>query len=1065
MDMPRSKQSKRKRDDAEPNGGISKKARQEPPTSSVQLTHEPGEGVQKPVNGQTQDQPIIAPRNDAENIEDQVHEGKRSTKRRAHKRGMAAQHSTKHDEGAGKLEEAMRSAIDIDDELDVSVTMQDDSVTQVEQEGKEQTDETEERKQAKKDGKKKRKEEKRVREAEEKQAAGSQRAVERKGALRSTTKAQDDSALVKVTDGKADVPNVGNDTHLRWTLGEPTAGRFLDVDPVFVRDEEGNEYLISAISREVQLLSVDDSLVVRTCSVPTGCSVETFAVSLHGENTVYVALSDGSLLTWDWREDRSVTRPFQSLGDTKALAVATDSATTEERILCLSTYSGHSAVSMDGDSLYTTERDLHSIRVLGNMDYIVAQGPSAVVCATKKRGQGSEAGYVWTELAVGKQVTCFDIRTTAVTSTSKKDRTRQPGLSLAIGNTEGQIHLYENISSAFNEEGRQSLAPPRILHWHREAVKTVKFSRDGNYLISGGKETVLVLWQLQTGKKQYLPHLTSEIERIVVSPEADRYALQMGDNSIMVLSTSELKPVANFAGLQLAAWSQSHPARLHTGATAFLHPQNANEILLTVPGSINDTTARPFLQTFDIQTSRHVSRQALTRNNVTDLNLSPEKTPIIPPDVAHMQISHDGQWLVTIDEWMPPASDLEHLATDEEQLLAERQKRREVYLKFWQWDGEQGLWSLSTRVDAPHDRFADALGWGAGRVLQLATEPNANGFATVGEDGSVRIWRPKTKTRHGVIVTDLQDRAVIEWTCKRMIELPKDDERRADSPMNDGPQKCAPVKACLAYSGDGSMIAVALLTHPNDGTADGPLLHFINVYSGTIAATRAGMIPSSELHALGFLDRYLVAITRRNVQVWDLIDDRLHHHHKIPDAEQTLLAVNPAGGTFAVVVENKVSVYSVTDTQPACKLECESAVAAVLAAGKGGKGYVLVCEDATVRMLSSTGPATGRRFASLPAAQDVSAEPALEAASTSMTEAEVLDLNAAAVKPEITTGTRPLLEETEDDRPVVRPEQLAKIFDVGQSFAMPPVKDMFEAVVDLFGRRPLERNVVMEMEA
>jgi NET1-associated nuclear protein 1 (U3 small nucleolar RNA-associated protein 17) len=41
-----------------------------------------------------------------------------------------------------------------------------------------------------------------------------------------------------------------------------------------------------------------------------------------------------------------------------------------------------------------------------------------------------------------------------------------------------------------------------------------------------------------------------------------------------------------------------------------------------------------------------------------------------------------------------------------------------------------------------------------------------------------------------------------------------------------------------------------------------------------------------------------------------------------------------------------------------------------------------------------------------------------------------------------------------DDRPVVRPEQLASIFDVGTGMALPPVRDMFRSVVDLCARKP-----------
>ena len=53
-----------------------------------------------------------------------------------------------------------------------------------------------------------------------------------------------------------------------------------------------------------------------------------------------------------------------------------------------------------------------------------------------------------------------------------------------------------------------------------------------------------------------------------------------------------------------------------------------------------------------------------------------------------------------------------------------------------------------------------------------------------------------------------------------------------------------------------------------------------------------------------------------------------------------------------------------------------------------------------------------------------------------------------------------LLSEGEDDRPVVRPEQLSSIFDVG-GVALPPVRDMFRDVVGLFARKPRART---EME-
>ena len=50
---------------------------------------------------------------------------------------------------------------------------------------------------------------------------------------------------------------------------------------------------------------------------------------------------------------------------------------------------------------------------------------------------------------------------------------------------------------------------------------------------------------------------------------------------------------------------------------------------------------------------------------------------------------------------------------------------------------------------------------------------------------------------------------------------------------------------------------------------------------------------------------------------------------------------------------------------------------------------------------------------------------------------------------------------TEHDRPAVRPEQLAAIFDTEHSHAMMPVKEMFERVLGLFvgERKPMVAEV------
>lgn len=71
---------------------------------------------------------------------------------------------------------------------------------------------------------------------------------------------------------------------------------------------------------------------------------------------------------------------------------------------------------------------------------------------------------------------------------------------IATGDVEGQIVLWHDFTSKEDVKCTH-------LHWHAHSVSALNFSNDGIYLLSGGEEAVLVLWQLDTGSKQFLPRL------------------------------------------------------------------------------------------------------------------------------------------------------------------------------------------------------------------------------------------------------------------------------------------------------------------------------------------------------------------------------------------------------------------------------------------------------------------------------------------------------------------------------------------------------------------------------
>lgn len=896
-----------------------------------------------------------------------------------------------------------------------------------------------------------------------------------------------------------------------WVLSAPSAGQFVDRDPIFVRDpESGEEFLITANQREVQLLSLKNSLSVRTCLVPDGSIIRCLAPKPYNESDIWIACTNGHLYSWTWTLDDPAVRKSDFESGVWAMV---DSA--EDKLFSVN--KGRKSVLLNGTSLFDTRHPLQDLHVLGDAEYIVALGKHAVIIGRKNESQTNKQNgptYTFIDLPLNEGATCLDTRLAVVANSDRRDPKRQQVLSVAIGNMEGQILLYDDILSIFAKQGKSNSLSPRVLHWHRQKVGAIKFSRDGNYLISGGEETVLVLWQLGTGKKQFLPHLMSEIKKIVVNLEGDKYALQMGDNSIMVLSTSELKPIANFAGLQLIRptaqsagknMKAANPAR--TAAAAVIHPQNSHQLLLSVPStqpkSDNEAAvARPFLQTFDVNTSRHVARQALARNNVTDFNLGPERTPIAPPDVGLLAISHDGQSLATVDEWMPPVPDVSYLSSnDGASIDALRAIRREVFLKFWRWDEAQGLWTLSTRVAAPHGRTeAEKGARGAGTVFQLVAESEvmaaAAGFATVGEDGVVKLWKPRTRRRSGIAVKTTSGNegvdGMVEWSCKRAIELPAYNAtavERVDSPLfapTSALESNAAIAAsststppiCLAFSADGSILA-AIQNPPGPSENRLPILHLIDTRTGNITRTQyiSEVVSSSTykgqsypvvVEAVAFIDPFLVIAARGVVLVYDLVANcALRRRFPIPirHGAITKLAVDHVEGTFAVAVGAKVSVFDPKAMEVEFKTRSGDGTKVVaILSSPAKKGYTLVMEDATVRRLTSTG--LGRRLPLPPTPPPPPKETlGFDSSTGSMKEQEAqisdaLALCAATEKEEEEEEDGPV--EPEDDRPVVQPEQLAEIFDGAQSFALPPVQDMYRAVAQLFGRKPLRLKGVIE---
>ncbi|KAJ2525449.1 NET1-associated nuclear protein 1 [Coemansia sp. RSA 2049] len=292
--------------------------------------------------------------------------------------------------------------------------------------------------------------------------------------------------------------------------------------------------------------------------------------------------------------------------------------------------------------------------------------------------------------------------------------------TLAVGDWRGRIVFWLCLDAEHPGGDDRSVA--RVPHhWHAHRVNAVAFTADGQTMLSGGEEGVLVLWRLATGARDFLPRLGSDILGIAVSPDQAVYAVTLRDNTIRVVSAADRSLVSSLQGLKFA-----QRAGIHSGAAGgeqrrlarlmdpdpfstglVVHPSTRALVLNGEPG---------FLQVFSHAADRHLaSIEVAPFNRVagTSSSLAAER-----PHVDIARFSADGAWMATVDS----------------------RGAGVCFLKFWRLDAASQSYRLVSRIDNPHMR---------GRVRDVAFQPPVRGkgtdslgllCVTTGADRALRVW-------------------------------------------------------------------------------------------------------------------------------------------------------------------------------------------------------------------------------------------------------------------------------------------------------------------------------------
>ncbi|KKA29597.1 hypothetical protein TD95_005276 [Thielaviopsis punctulata] len=877
-----------------------------------------------------------------------------------------------------------------------------------------------------------------------------------------------------------------------WMVSKPAGGRMVDVDPVLTEDQR---FLIVPYTTSIQIYSTADSLLVRRIPITTSnrnAGVVALRQSLIDPEVIWVSCANGSIFKLNWSveaEDATIltttTQSGSSTGlSTLLLSVGAKKTATEVVIVAeaanddlqtrISVYDSELNFSKALLELAPGISRFHTLSALSEVGLLYASAGKRLYIGSPKslEVETLEAlAYDFYNFACQDLVTATDARITQPTRSKKGAKQQDKVIDIAVGCARGPIYFYSDILSRL-QALEQSKTPKEAIqakkmHWHRRAVHAVKWSRDGNYLVSGGSEHTLVLWQLDTNKQSFLPHLTGIIENIVISASGTAYAVHLDDNSVMVLSSAELVPTTYISGIQSAVYT-SNTLKDHLiprigenykfddiDVVSALSPSSPDKLYICVGDGLQATRngSKPYLQTVDLSSMRSIGKQAIARSSLTVNNATPAGGVIVDPEVKHMAFSSDGKWLATVDEWVPPSNSQTDLGNGEDDSEL-RHGRREVFLKIWDAEAPEGenadaSFALVSRINSPHET-SNPEG-----VLDLASDPLNARFATLGRDGVVHIWKARPRQRDGLAVTDDRGKELHTWVCELSVTV---NHRQSTLALHG--IDWARIEGRLSFSDDGSCLVAAF------GAGDQGSIYVIDAHTGEVRYAWDDLWRGS-LHGLQLLGPYVIVLSH-DLRVFDMVSDSLLYG--LPLTKTTNLdsatgaanlAIDRVSRHFAVsfrhAAGSELLVFSPESMEPLLSHHFDSRIASLSASVEPHTSGFLVLDD-EAQVFTVYQPSNDAALVVARSLDDMQLD-VTEEEPVSLVNGEILDVSDDEEEIEAETAGNAMEidgddEETSAHPVVISHHQLADIFDAAPAYAMAPMEDIFRKVASLLANKP-----------
>ncbi|OJT02754.1 WD repeat-containing protein 75 [Trametes pubescens] len=671
------------------------------------------------------------------------------------------------------------------------------------------------------------------------------------------------------------------DAEEAWSWKSLTDSSASRVPPIFTKD---GSYFFSAAGPSVKIHSVATGEVVSTLTPPltsvsgaTGSSAQSDVVTAailnpHNPFQLITGSLDGYVRVWDFLDASllqtiNIAQPIFHLTaherfrehvfvaaarPTKKKTSKAHVATAEDNVAVLRVAFKPTAATAGAQVQTSSEvvgvgktRSTTGLAISPSGAWLVATaGHKAYVCQTADLKGG------FTKFVSPERLTCLAFHPSEE--------------YFATGDATGCIRLWYclNESIAIKTSGVEKTAQTTTLHWHAHAVSSLTFTPNGAYLLSGGEESVLVIWQLHTGKKEFVPRVGSPIVHVALTNNGgeEEYLLGLADASFVFVRASTLKIARSIARIKLDP-AISHDRPSTSTAPLAIHSLSSTLIL---PSSHPSS-----LQTFSPSTSTLLSELEVSPSNRVSRR---DDKPLQPSRVEHVVLSDSGDWMATIDS-----------------READEMFRGEEYMKIWQWDRKSGFWILNTRIDRPH---------GLKKATGVAFRPGARTqddllLATTGEDGNIKTWRIRSVQTKSEGVEEFW---VARSTLRFRDEIPSD----------------------VSWSPDGSLLAVSVGSHVAVYDPD------TNALCQVVTCPECTTVSSARF--VGSSGRYMVISGPRDVLLWDLVSQSLRWHYRSrtaierpvahPDEDQFVVMERIMPATTADSPSTKILIFEPLSSLP-----------------------------------------------------------------------------------------------------------------------------------------------------